>query len=181
MEKARERPKRGRLLHAATFSVVIFAASACGIAARVQAQEDVVASKKQYEDCLRQHSEAPDSACESVKRIYETDLGAYQAISRAIQSSATNDEPPISLATPDESSPALVGWYLIARPLAGPNGDSVNPNAPMSQWMNIGSFDSAEKCQEGRSYFYAHTGEAVEEVQREMHLSTRARSVNAGP
>jgi hypothetical protein len=44
---------------------------------------------------------------------------------------------------------ALVGWYLMVPPLrhGKPTGaDAVGPEAPLSVWQNMGSFDTAADC-----------------------------------
>jgi hypothetical protein len=44
---------------------------------------------------------------------------------------------------------ALVGWYLMLPPLrrGQPTGaGAVGPEAPLSVWQNMGSFDSATDC-----------------------------------
>jgi hypothetical protein len=43
---------------------------------------------------------------------------------------------------------ALVGWYLMV-PIPG-NDPIPNPVIIFSKWVNIGSFDSAERCEDGR-------------------------------
>jgi hypothetical protein len=43
---------------------------------------------------------------------------------------------------------ALVGWYLMMPPLAGPNASNlrVDLTAKLSQWEIVDSFDSADVC-----------------------------------
>jgi hypothetical protein len=43
---------------------------------------------------------------------------------------------------------ALVGWYLMV-PISG-NDPIPNPTINFSKWINIRSFDSAERCEDGR-------------------------------
>ena len=42
---------------------------------------------------------------------------------------------------------ALVGWYLMTPPFVNNRADL---NTPLSRWTILGSFDSAEKCEEDR-------------------------------
>jgi len=43
---------------------------------------------------------------------------------------------------------ALVGWYLMV-PIPG-NDPIPDPVVTFSKWVNIRSFDSAERCEDGR-------------------------------
>jgi len=43
---------------------------------------------------------------------------------------------------------ALVGWYLMV-PIPG-NDPIPDPAITFSKWINIRSFDSAERCEDGR-------------------------------
>ena len=43
---------------------------------------------------------------------------------------------------------ALVGWYLMV-PIPG-NDTIPDPAITFSKWINIRSFDSAERCEDGR-------------------------------
>jgi hypothetical protein len=43
---------------------------------------------------------------------------------------------------------ALAGWYLMV-PIPG-NDPIPNPVITFSKWVNIRSFDSAERCEDGR-------------------------------
>ena len=43
---------------------------------------------------------------------------------------------------------ALVGWYLM---LAPAQGGRFIPDAPLSQWIQAGGFDTASKCEQVRS------------------------------
>jgi hypothetical protein len=54
----------------------------------------------------------------------------------------------------------LVGWYLMVPPLKieGPPDDPKTPvdvdtKAPLSQWKNIGSFDTAKQCYDYPEHF----------------------------
>jgi len=43
---------------------------------------------------------------------------------------------------------ALVGWYLMAPPMYLPTYD-VDVDAPLSKWKIVGSFDTADECNQG--------------------------------
>jgi hypothetical protein len=45
---------------------------------------------------------------------------------------------------------ALVGWYLLVPPSAFRVSDLASGLEPLSQWLQIGSFDSANACEQGR-------------------------------
>lgn len=50
-----------------------------------------------------------------------------------------------------QSTIALVSWHLIS-PIGGPAKPRVLPkNTPLSQWRNLGAFDSADQCQKALS------------------------------
>lgn len=44
----------------------------------------------------------------------------------------------------------LVGWYLIVPPSAFKVSDLASGLEPLWQWLQIGSFDSANACEQGR-------------------------------
>jgi hypothetical protein len=70
-----------RLLIVPALAVLL---SGCGIAAKVNARQDMAASKVAYKACLAQHG--PDvAACDGPRRAYEADLAAFQATSAAIR------------------------------------------------------------------------------------------------
>jgi|SRR5208337_782905 len=50
---------------------------------------------------------------------------------------------------------ALVGWYLMVPPVVQPSGgeEMADPSAPLSKWVNRGTFDSARKCDEALQRF----------------------------
>lgn len=58
--------------------------SGCGIVAKVDARNDMMAAKKEYTDCLRKNNAEP-GACAGLKEAYQTDLQAYRATSAGIQ------------------------------------------------------------------------------------------------
>ncbi len=70
-----------------TLSVSILL-SGCGLAADVQARNDVENSKAEYKACLKQH---PDdlSKCDALKKAYEADLEYWRATVRRWQPSGT--------------------------------------------------------------------------------------------
>jgi hypothetical protein len=45
---------------------------------------------------------------------------------------------------------ALVGWYLMTPPPIGEAPRRVDANAPISKWLVVGSFDTAEQCETSR-------------------------------
>jgi hypothetical protein len=45
---------------------------------------------------------------------------------------------------------ALVGWYLMMTPSPSANGRS-DPSTPLSRWEILGSFDSAQACEQVRT------------------------------
>ena len=52
--------------------------SACGLAARIDARNDMEGSKAAYKSCLAENPEKV-SACEALRLSYEADLKAFQA------------------------------------------------------------------------------------------------------
>ena len=54
--------------------------SGCGIAAKVNARNDMQVSKTAYKTCLAQHLQDA-VACDGPRQAYEADLSAYQATS----------------------------------------------------------------------------------------------------
>jgi hypothetical protein len=65
---------------------VTMALSACGLAARMDAHNDMETSKTAYKACLAANSAKP-SACESEKLSYEADLKAFEATASGMVSS----------------------------------------------------------------------------------------------
>ena len=63
----------------------------------------------------------------------------YKQPAPTVQGAHTN-------AAPAPAGPA--GWYLLFPPLSS-NGQSINPDAPLSQWHALGSYDSASQCMIG--------------------------------
>jgi len=62
----------------------------CGLKAKNDAGNDMIQSKKEYKDCLKQN---PDdlSKCEGLKKTYEADMKAYRAISSGVRPGRTVD------------------------------------------------------------------------------------------
>jgi hypothetical protein len=56
----------------------------CGVAAKVNARNDLEQSKAAYKECLAQHPQDV-RACEGLRMSYETDLQTYKAMSSGIQ------------------------------------------------------------------------------------------------
>jgi len=60
----------------------------CGIAAKVQARNDMMQAKNAYTQCLQQNSAEPEK-CARLKEAYEVDLQAYRATSSGLQNGYT--------------------------------------------------------------------------------------------
>ncbi len=54
----------------------------CGTGEQARARNAMEVSKAAYENCLKQNPQDPDK-CESLKRIYEADMNAYQEASKS--------------------------------------------------------------------------------------------------
>jgi hypothetical protein len=63
---------------------VCMLASGCGIAAKVNARNDLEQSKAEYKECLHQNPQNI-SACEALRTAYETDLKTFNVMSSGIQ------------------------------------------------------------------------------------------------
>ena len=63
---------------------LVFAVSGCGVAAKVQARDEMMQSRQEYTDCLRAHSAEPQT-CAGLKEAYQADLQAYRATSAGIR------------------------------------------------------------------------------------------------
>jgi hypothetical protein len=68
-----------------------FLLEGCGIAAKVDARNDMLQSKAAYKNCLAQN---PDnvSACEAAESAYEADLAAYQATTAGLRRDTSDDQ-----------------------------------------------------------------------------------------
>jgi hypothetical protein len=62
---------------------------------------------------------------------------------------------------------ALVGWYLMV-PQPDAPGRAPNVNAPLSQWNQMGAFDSASNCEKERESRRRLAVKALDEVQQEI-------------
>jgi hypothetical protein len=71
---------------------VIAALSGCGVAAKVNARNDMQGSKTAYKTCLAQHLEDA-AACEGPRQAYEADLSAYRATSAATRQAPVYSTP----------------------------------------------------------------------------------------
>jgi hypothetical protein len=70
---------RGSGMNRAYFLLAaVVALSACGLAVRMDARNDMVGSKAAYKSCLAQNP-GKVSACEASRLSYEADLKAYEA------------------------------------------------------------------------------------------------------
>ena len=50
----------------------------------------------------------------------------------------------------------LLGWYLLLPANGSSNGELIhNTRAPLSQWLNISSFDTARECEHGKAAIMA--------------------------
>jgi hypothetical protein len=65
--------------------VMAVSISACGLAARMEARNDMEGSKAAYNSCLVQNPQQV-SACEALRLSYEADLKAFEATAGAMVS-----------------------------------------------------------------------------------------------
>lgn len=85
--------------------------SGCGIAAKVNARNDMQVSKTAYKTCLTQHAQDA-AACEGPRQAYEADLSAFEATA-----AATRPGPVYSYqGEPAVASPALAPMPLVPLP-----------------------------------------------------------------
>ena len=61
----------------------------CGIAAKVQARNDMMQAKDAYTQCLAENSDP--SKCQGLKEAYDADLKAYLATSSGVRSGSVVD------------------------------------------------------------------------------------------
>lgn len=61
----------------------------CGIAAKVQARDDMMAAKKAYTDCIVANATSPN-ACQAQRAVFDVDMEAYRATSAGIQGGSNN-------------------------------------------------------------------------------------------
>jgi hypothetical protein len=62
---------------------------------------------------------------------------------------------------------ALVGWYLMV-PFADAPGKPPNLHAPLSQWNQMGAFDTAVACDKERESRRKLASDALEQVKHEI-------------
>ncbi len=64
--------------------VALLSLSGCGIAAKIQSRDDMMAAKSAYTDCLANNPQNP-GACEGLRLAYQADLQAYDATSAGMR------------------------------------------------------------------------------------------------
>lgn len=72
-------------------TVAALALTGCGIAAKVDARNNMQQSLSAYKQCLAQHPDNAKQACESAKLAYDADMRAYRATSAGIRGGQTID------------------------------------------------------------------------------------------
>ena len=123
-------------------AVLLTGLAGCGIAAKVNARNDMEASKRAYKACLVQRPENP-AACEATREAYQADLAAYQATSAGIRpgptftiEQPTDFGPPPSSAnfggTPQFGQPVIGSGDCIGAVVAGVCHGVPAPGAPMA-------------------------------------------------
>jgi hypothetical protein len=124
----------GKIGDAAQVAIAVTLAglvAGCGIAAKINARNDMQASKAVYKACLAQHQEDV-AACEGPREAYEADLAAYRATSAGLRPGATiTFEQPTDFAPPPAPPPSN-GMSVIF----GPNGQA-HPCLPMGPMMTV--------------------------------------------
>jgi hypothetical protein len=66
-------------------TLVSATACGCGVAAKVQARNDMMQAKSAYTQCLSENSSEP-SKCAGLREAYDADLQAYRATSSGLRS-----------------------------------------------------------------------------------------------
>ncbi len=116
---------------ARTALAVVLAGSvaACGIAAKVNARDDMETSRAAYKACLVQHSQKV-AACDGPREAYQADLAAYRAMSAGIRSpdTITVKQPTDFAPPPPPANPMSI--------IVGPNGQP-HPCLPMGPMMTV--------------------------------------------
>jgi hypothetical protein len=111
---------------------VITALAGCGVAAKVNARQDMEASKVAYKAYLAQHPQDA-TACEGPRHAYEADLAAYRATSAGVRPGAT-------ITVEQRAQPAYLGPPRVsADPMSvivGPNGRA-HPCTAMVPMMTV--------------------------------------------
>lgn len=106
--------------------------SGCGIAAKVNARNDMEASKAAYKACLAQHPEDVP-ACEGPREAYEADLAAYRATSAALRPGAAFTVGQSTNFVPPSAPPPPTNMLSVT---FGPNGQA-HPCLPMGPMMTV--------------------------------------------
>jgi hypothetical protein len=75
---------------------------------------------------------------------------------------------------------ALVGWYLMV-PFPDAPGQTPNFRATLSQWNQMGAFDTAVACDKERESRRKLAAEALEQVKREIIEDFLRRNKAAQP
>jgi hypothetical protein len=118
-----------RLLIVPALAVLL---SGCGIAAKVNARQDMEASKVAFKACLAQHPQDA-TPCEGPRHAYEADLAAYRATSAGVRPGPT-----ITVEQP--AQPAYIGPPRVsADPMSviiGPSGQA-HPCMAMGSMMTV--------------------------------------------
>jgi hypothetical protein len=70
----------------------------------------------------------------------------------------------------------LVGWYLVVPPSAFRISDLASGLEPLWQWIQMGSFDSANACEQGRRMMIDRF---MTDLQRDSTDATAAHGLDA--
>ena len=70
---------------------------------------------------------------------------------------------------------ALVGWYLIAPPTALKKSKDIEirSDAPLHEWMKLGSYDSVKDCESAKATLTAKHrlhGESLEQTKQNLRI-----------
>jgi hypothetical protein len=114
------------------------ALAGCGVAAKVNARNDMEASKAAYKACLAQHPQDVGD-CAGPGEAYQADLAAYRATSAGLRPGPT-----ISVEQREDFAPPLVPPPPLTSPpptnamsiVVGPNGQA-HPCLPMGPMMTV--------------------------------------------
>jgi hypothetical protein len=130
---ARE-PRREQLKQLFIVPALAVLLSGCGVAAKVNARQDMEASKVAYKACLAQH-EQDAAACDGLRRAYEADLSAYRATSAAIRPGPVDSYGVGTAAV----SPALSPWPQPVAPMPLPELPPIS-GSTMHSCINSGNY-----------------------------------------
>src|SRR5579883_988308 len=81
----------GAMNRTIALAVAALALTGCGVAAKVDARNNMQQSLVAYKQCLAQHPDNARQACEATKLAYDADMRAYRATSAGIRSGQTID------------------------------------------------------------------------------------------